>query len=485
MKKAFSLGIVSVFIGLLFLCSALLADDKEMPITTSSKEAMKLFLDGRDKWEFAEADAAAKLFDQAIEKDPNFAQAYLFRAFTVGGFNVMRKNIEKAEQLMDQVSEGEKHFILFMKSYSEGDGAKTKEHLEHLLKLYPADKHLLFLGGYYLSDYEDDYAKSIQYFEKALKIDDAYGPAYNNIGYSQRALKNYEAAEKAYKKLIELYPNRANPYESYGYLLMDVGKFDESIEQFQKAYNADSTYIKALGGISDDYVFKGDYEKAREYLQKWYDASANINGKFGALFWKAVTYVYEGEYEEALKVYDEYQALAEENKIVPTAVYALRLKGFIHTESGNPEKGLEFYEKAGEVVLKSNLPERLKEMQIYYTGVTKLYALSAMKDFEAAAAEAEKCKKMLESIKNLDAVQNFHTMLGYHEIMKGDYDKALEYLGKGDPDYQPTMYYMAVAYEKKGDKTKAMEWYKKVLDSNINTINLAFYLPRVKEKLKE
>jgi tetratricopeptide (TPR) repeat protein len=485
MKKAFSLGIVTVFISLLFLCSALLADDKEIPITTSSKEALKLFMEGRDKWEFAESDAAAKLFDQAIEKDQNFAQAYLFRAFTIGGYNVMRENIEKAEQLMDKVSEGEKHLILFLKAYSEGDGAKTKEHLEHMLKLYPADKHLLFLGGYYLLDYEDDYAKSIQYFEKALAIDNTYAPAYSNIGYAQRALKNYEAAEKAYKKLIELHPNRAVPYDSYGYLLMVIGKYDESIQQFKKAYDTDSSYISALAGISDNYVFKGDYEKAREYLEKWYDLSPNINGKFGALFWKAVTYVYEGKYEEALKVYDEYQMLAEENKIVPTVIYALRLKGLVNTESGNPKKGLEFYEKAGELVLNSDLPERLQEMHIYYAEVGKMYALSAMKDFEAAAAEAEKCKKMLENIKNLDDVQNFHTMLGYHEIMKGDYDKALEYLGKGDPDYQPTMYYMAVAYEKKGDKEKAMEWYKKLLDNNINSLNLAFYLPRVKEKLKE
>jgi tetratricopeptide (TPR) repeat protein len=419
------------------------------------------------------------------EKDPDFAQAYLFRAFTIGGFNVMHENIEKAVQLMDKVSEGEKHFILFMKAYSEGDGATTKEHIEHLLKLFPSDKHLLFLGGYYLRDYEDEYAKSIQYFEKALEIDNTYAPAYSNIGYSQGALKNYEAAENAFKKLIELYPNRADPYDSYGYLLMEIGKFDESIEQFEKAYDTDPSYVSALAGISDSYVFKGDYEKAREYLQKWHDVSPNINGKFGALFWKAVTYVYEGNYEEALKVYDEYQALAEENKIIPTAVYALRLKGFIHTESGNPEKGLEFYEKAGELVLKSDLPERLQKMHIYYTGVTKLYALSAMKDFDAAAVEAEKCKKMLENIKNLDEVQNFHTMLGYHEIMKGDYDKALQYLGKGDPDYQPTMYYMAMAFEKKGDIAKAMEWYKKLLDKNINSLNLAFYLPRAKEKLKE
>ena len=68
MKRAFSLGIVTIFLGSLFLCSALLAEEKEIPITTSSKDALKSFLEGRDKWEFAESDAAAKLFDQAILK---------------------------------------------------------------------------------------------------------------------------------------------------------------------------------------------------------------------------------------------------------------------------------------------------------------------------------------------------------------------------------------------------------------------------------
>ena len=58
----------------------LLAQNKEVPITTSSKEALNYFLDGRDKFDNNEFVAAASLFDKAIQTDPNFAIAYYYRA---------------------------------------------------------------------------------------------------------------------------------------------------------------------------------------------------------------------------------------------------------------------------------------------------------------------------------------------------------------------------------------------------------------------
>ena len=56
------------------------AQSKEIPVTASSKDALKYFLDGRDKFDNNEFIAAALLFDKAIQTDPNFAIAYLYRA---------------------------------------------------------------------------------------------------------------------------------------------------------------------------------------------------------------------------------------------------------------------------------------------------------------------------------------------------------------------------------------------------------------------
>jgi Tfp pilus assembly protein PilF len=88
--------IVTTLMCTLFILPVhLLAQKGEMPITTSSKEALKLFSAGVDKMENIERAVAAILFDQAIKKDPEFALAYLYRAHAGGGSKVFHQNIEK------------------------------------------------------------------------------------------------------------------------------------------------------------------------------------------------------------------------------------------------------------------------------------------------------------------------------------------------------------------------------------------------------
>ena len=67
----------------------------ELPITTASKPALALFQQAREKMDNAETTAAAPLLDQAIQKDPNFAMAYAYRAFAGGGFNVLLSEPEQ------------------------------------------------------------------------------------------------------------------------------------------------------------------------------------------------------------------------------------------------------------------------------------------------------------------------------------------------------------------------------------------------------
>ena len=153
MKKYYSIKgriiLWVLFCFLLISSSILLAQEKEISITTSSEEALKYFLEGRDKQENIALNSAAKLLDKAIEIDPDFALAYLYRADSGGDFNIQRKHLEKAVSLVDKVSEGEKHWILARKAYADSDTPKMKEHMEHLMKLYPSDKRVQSLMGNY------------------------------------------------------------------------------------------------------------------------------------------------------------------------------------------------------------------------------------------------------------------------------------------------------------------------------------------------
>src|SRR5688572_26912924 len=157
---------------LLFISpSALVAQHKEMSLTTS-KEALALFVQGREKAENLEDPGS--LFEQALQKDPNFAIAYLFAGRTN---QELRKNVEKAASLADKVSPGEREWILAAKDQSEGNQAGRKMHLDQLLKLHPADKRAHSQMGFYYRSIGDD-ATALRHFSEAIKLDNNYAPAY-------------------------------------------------------------------------------------------------------------------------------------------------------------------------------------------------------------------------------------------------------------------------------------------------------------------
>ena len=145
----------AALLALLLAPGTLLAQTKttgELPITTTSKPALALFQQARDKMDNSETTAAAPLLDEAIQKDPGFAMAYAYRAFAGGGFNVLLQNLDKAVGLVDKVSPAERLWIVAQKAQFDGNLPKAKEQVDQLLKLYPNDKRVAQLAGTILGD---------------------------------------------------------------------------------------------------------------------------------------------------------------------------------------------------------------------------------------------------------------------------------------------------------------------------------------------
>lgn len=477
--------IVAIICTLLISPHNLLAQKGEITITTSSEEALELFLEGRDKSDNIEFAAAALLFDQAIQKDPEFAMAYLYRSGSGGGFRIFRQNLEKSVSLVDKVSEGEKHLILYSQAQADGDGAKRKEHLDQLLKLFPNDKRVQTLGGNYFQYVLDDNETAIKHYKKATDLDKKYAPAYNYIGYAQSALGNYEAAEEAFKTYINLIPDSPNPYDSYAELLLKIGKYDESIEQYKKAFEKDPLFTFALQGVGHNYIFKGDYKTARKYYNKMFDKAPIINEKFSALIWKATSYVHEGNIEKALKTFEEYRAFAEKEDLIINVILSYANQGFILTESSNPTEGMKYYEKASDLIKEAELSKPVKENYILNSIFWRCYVLTAKNEFDKAKADFEKYKQMVENRQNPGEERDLHFVYALREIKRGNYDKALEHFSKADTEDAFNWYYMAEAYEKKGDKENASKFYAKVANWNVNSLGLALVRQRAREKIQK
>ena len=79
----------------------------KIPISTSSEEARKAYLEGRDLAEKLRATDAHERYKQAVARDPNFALAHLGLANTSATAVEFFDELGRAVALADRVSEGD------------------------------------------------------------------------------------------------------------------------------------------------------------------------------------------------------------------------------------------------------------------------------------------------------------------------------------------------------------------------------------------
>lgn len=463
-----------LFISAFLLFIEISAQNSDLPITTSSDEARNLFMEGRTNFENVHITKAAELFDKAIKLDPNFALAHLYRANTnVGGVNTAKEHLTKAVSLAEKVTGGEKNLILYQQAVFNGDEVRQKMYLDNLVVAFPNNERIQSLAGtfyYGISDYKT----ALKHLRKSAEIDKNYAPTFNMIGYAESSLGNYNEAETAFKKYIELMPEHPNPYDSYAELLLNMGRYDESIKEYQMAYDKDKTFLTALWGMGHNYVFKGDFDKAREYYNMSFDQAKSVNEKLGALFWDGTSYIHEGKLDEAMKVFDKRQKLAQKNNLTDVVIGNTNLEGFVLTEMGQVQKGMKKFEEANRILSKSNLPTEIKSNLEINNNLNLCYSLAACDKISEAEKKAEMCTQMINKRGNQNEIQNLQGTLALLEMKKGNYQKAIDHFQKTDLKNSPfNMQKIALAYEKMGNEQMANDYFDKVKKSNQNGIGYA------------
>jgi tetratricopeptide (TPR) repeat protein len=425
----------------------------EIPITTTSDEARQLFLQARDRLENAEIGKAATLFDQAIQKDPGFALAYAMRSQSGGGSAVTRENREKAMALIGKVSMGERLMIHYIDAQAGGQTALGKQYLDSLLASFPQDKRIQLLAGVYYRGLAD-YRKSVMYYEQAVKLDSTYAPPYNLLGYDNMSLGNADAAEKAFKSYIRLLPSSPNPRDSYAEFLRMRGRYDESIEQYKKVLDMDASFTSSMVGIGDCYVQKGDTKKAREYYQAFIDKTPQINDKLSGYYSVATSYVMEGKIPEATKALQDCRELALKENQNSSAVWAVGYQGYLLSSLGKPMDGLKKYDEAVQLTKTLTLTDRARENLGFWSNYWLSYGYLESKNIAKAKEYIAAFGKDVDRRRNPGEDNVLKAAQGYLDIKEGRFDEGIQKLSSV-PEEPFTLYALALAYAKKGDKKNA------------------------------
>jgi tetratricopeptide (TPR) repeat protein len=115
---------------------------------------------------------------------------------------------------------------------------------------------------------QEEWEKSIPYYDMALEKDDENLNALFYRGYAYSQLENYYLAVKDYKRLTEISPNLAIGYGNQGWYLLLDGKIFDALEVCKKAYELDSFEMSHAVNLGHAYFLTGKPGKAHYYYER-------------------------------------------------------------------------------------------------------------------------------------------------------------------------------------------------------------------------
>jgi tetratricopeptide (TPR) repeat protein len=450
------------------------AQEGKIPVTTSSEEARKEFLAGRDLQEKLRITDSIAHFDKALSLDPNFALAELNRANVSPTAKEFFEHLKKAVALADKSSDGERMLIQANEAGANANPTKQKEILEQLVAAYPNDERAHFaLGGYYFG--QQDLAQAIDHYKRATELAPAYSTAYNILGYAYRQNEAYGDAENAFKKYIELIPNDPNPYDSYAELLLKMGRFDEAITQYKKALSIEPNFINSHFGIAAALTYKGKATDAQAELQKMMQKARTDAERRTALFGQMIVALDAGKFDQGLASLEKQYAVAQKNNDAAAMTGDLVLKGNILLEMGKFDDARKAYDQALKTTADSGLSQRVKENTARLNHYNLARVAIAKKDLATAKAEAETFWKDAEAAQNANQLKQAHELAGRIALETKNYDEAVAELAQANQQNPDVLYLLGQAYRGKGDAANAKAQFTKAARFNsLPQLNYAF-----------
>jgi Tfp pilus assembly protein PilF len=244
---------------------------------TNDPEAYQLYLKGRYYWQKRTVETLERskdYFKQAIEKDPNYAMAYVGLAdyYTVVPDYEPVRNTETAPKAIAAANKAlaidnslaEAHTAVASASQDLWDWASTEREFKRALELNPnyANAHNWY--GLFLSEV-GRHDEAIAQLKRAVELDPLNLNYNDNLGQMYREARQYDTSIDQLKKTFEIDPNFAPAHYDLSFTYREMGKYDLWLEEWRKGANlADD---REDLGIADDV--------ARVYATSGYRAAVN------------------------------------------------------------------------------------------------------------------------------------------------------------------------------------------------------------------
>jgi serine/threonine protein kinase/TolB-like protein/Flp pilus assembly protein TadD len=300
------------------LAVTLTGEDKDLLAKrqTANIEAYQLYVLGRYHLTRMTDDGFKKgrdYFQQAIDKDPNYALAYAGLADAYNrlsgwnavspreGFPSARAAAMRALELDDRLAEA--HTML------------------GVVKFF----------------YDWDWSGAESEFRRAVEINPSYSDAHQMYGYHLSAMGRFDEAVAEMRRAQELDPVSLDKNACIGEALYYQRRYDQALEQYLRVLAMDSNSGFTHWAIGNVYVEVGRYEEAISEYQKSIPLSGDSPDEPGSL---GYAYALAGKSRDARRILDELKERSKRDYVPPTTL------AFIYSGLGDKDEAFAWLEKA-------------------------------------------------------------------------------------------------------------------------------------------
>jgi tetratricopeptide (TPR) repeat protein len=449
-----------------------------LPVTTSSPEARALYEKGMQDYENLYLERCNDDWRAAVKADPNLAVAWAWIAFNSTDPKEMSAAREKAKTLAPKLTPGEQLMIAWIVKVQEGDAIGGISAMNDMLEMYPKDKHLYYLAGNWLMG-EEGADQAQMMMEKALAIDKNFPPALNDLAYSYARNREFDKAFAAMDRYVSLLPREPNPQDSYGELKRMAGDFEGSLKHYRAALSIDPDFVTSQVGLGDTYALMGNEEQARIEYDKAIRFAKNEADRLTYQMQKATTWVRDGKFAEADKLFQEIAqtAHAKEQDLQEAQTY--RQLAEYQAQDGAAFKYLQQAEDA--LAHNSTISKGDRDEEV--SRILRVRAVRAAQAGNSALADAslKKLEEMATTSRNRVILSSYNGAAGSLLMDQKKYDEAISYLEE-DQDNPFTLELLAQAYYQTNQSEKLHEVEVKLRGTNVPTMEQALVVPAVRQQ---
>ena len=295
------------------------ADEQKVAKTyTTDPEAYQLYLKGifyRSKRRPEDLRKGLEYFQQAIDRDPNYAPAYVGVAGSYSLFAVYG---------LVPTSEGYPHAKTAAQKALEIDGTLSEAHAAL------ADV---------AANYDFDWPTAEREFKRAIELNPNNAGAHSGYGLHYLVpMRRFDEAVEELKRAQEIEPLSLSINASLGSVLTSARRYDEAIAHLKKSLELDPNFALTRWRLATAFSCAGKHTEAIAEAKRGMEIAPNIGWSKWEL---TLTYTRAGDRDAALKLIEEIKRVTPPNN-------TSFMIGTIYADLGDKDQAFEWLNKAYE-----------------------------------------------------------------------------------------------------------------------------------------